>query len=388
MSNYYDLLEISKTATLQEIKSAYKKQALQFHPDRNAANPKEAQLAEERFKLINEAYQVLSDPFKKMRYDNQLEFENVKKQQYYRKHTSSGNYNSKNSQNQSEGDYTEPRTGYTYRRRETQSKRQSTLQFGKTELYIILGFAVMTVFAYLLIKIMTSYSYNLYIEEAKAAIEIGDFAEANKSLEKAEAQKEEDAEINYLLGRIELEYKKDYVDAIEFFDNATAYADKDDTKTRAKYYRIKADTYLLMNEYYRAIEEYKNVGNMNGYDQQVIMNIADLYLEKLKDYDKASLYFDKIIEKEPSLVEPYIGKAVAKLQAKDYQAMGELLDKALKINPENPYLWYYKGFYFWERPIQNQETKTKDKENACESWKLAASYGNTEAQKPLKEYCR
>jgi curved DNA-binding protein CbpA len=389
MSNYYDLLEISKTATVQEIKSAYKKQALRFHPDRNAASPQEAQLAEERFKLINEAYQVLSDPFKKTRYDNQLEFGDARKQNYYEQPISNdSNYQSENG------------TGYTYQRRQTNQKKQPTFVFGKTEIYILLGFAVMTVFAYFFMNIMTSYSYNTYIEEAKSAIELGDFSKANKALEEAQTQKEEDAEINYLFGVIEVKYKQKYADAIDFFDKATTYADTDDKENRAKYYRIKANTYLLMNEYYRAIEEYKNVVAVIGYDQEAIMNIADLYLDKLKDYNKASLYFDKIIEKEPNLVEPYIGKAVSKLQAKDYQAMGELLDKAIKINPENSYLWYYKGFYFWEKPVLNaenstenqtenqQDPKVKDKENACESWKLALSYGNNEAQKPLNEYCK
>ncbi len=395
MSNYYDLLGIPKTATVQEIKSAYKKNALKFHPDRNATNSDESKLAEERFKLINEAYQVLSDPYKKMMYDNQLEFEEVKRQQYYKQYTSTGNYGSDSSNSQSEGynqntQYQQQQgTGYTYRRRETKKEKQPTFVFGKTEIYIVLGFALMTVFAYFLMNFMNSYSYDMYIEEAKVAIDAEDFARANRALEDAKSQKEKDAEINYLLGKIEAEYKKDYVDAIEFFDKAIAYSTEDEPEVRAKYYKTKGDTYLLMNEYYQSIEEYKKAVSLSGYDQIAIMNIADLYLEKLKDYNKASLYFDEIIDNEPDLVEPYIGKAVAKLQAKDYQAMGELLDKAIKINPKNAYLWYYKGFYFWEKPNQNaEEGKAKDKENACESWKIAVSYGSQESHKPLSNYCK
>lgn len=65
-ADYYDILGISKGASDGEIKKAYRKQALEWHPDRHKDN-KEA--AEKRFKEINEAYQVLSDSQKRAAYD-------------------------------------------------------------------------------------------------------------------------------------------------------------------------------------------------------------------------------------------------------------------------------------------------------------------------------
>src|SRR3989338_7072976 len=65
-SDYYDILGVSKGASAEEIKKAYRKQALEWHPDRHK-DDKEA--AEKRFKEINEAYQVLSDPQKRSQYD-------------------------------------------------------------------------------------------------------------------------------------------------------------------------------------------------------------------------------------------------------------------------------------------------------------------------------
>ena len=63
--DYYQILEVSRNASSQEIKDAYRKLALQYHPDRNRENP----AALERMKEINEAYAVLSDPRKKRDYD-------------------------------------------------------------------------------------------------------------------------------------------------------------------------------------------------------------------------------------------------------------------------------------------------------------------------------
>ncbi len=63
--DYYKILGVSRDASAADIKNAYRKLAMQYHPDRNPGDKK----AEERFKEINEAYQVLSDPKKRQRYD-------------------------------------------------------------------------------------------------------------------------------------------------------------------------------------------------------------------------------------------------------------------------------------------------------------------------------
>ena len=63
--DYYDILGVSKTATQEELKKAYRKLAVKYHPDKNPDNKE----AEGKFKEAAEAYSALSDPEKRQRYD-------------------------------------------------------------------------------------------------------------------------------------------------------------------------------------------------------------------------------------------------------------------------------------------------------------------------------
>ena len=68
--DYYEVLGVDKGASEGDIKKAYRKAAMKYHPDKFAnASDAEKKDAEEKFKEINEAYQILSDPQKKQQYD-------------------------------------------------------------------------------------------------------------------------------------------------------------------------------------------------------------------------------------------------------------------------------------------------------------------------------
>ena len=63
--DYYSILGVGKTASAEEIKKKFRKLALKYHPDRNPGDT----VAEEKFKEISEAYEVLSDTEKRQKYD-------------------------------------------------------------------------------------------------------------------------------------------------------------------------------------------------------------------------------------------------------------------------------------------------------------------------------
>ena len=63
--DYYDVLDLQRSASDDDIKKAYRKLAMKYHPDRNKDNKE----AEEKFKEVSEAYEVLKDPQKRAAYD-------------------------------------------------------------------------------------------------------------------------------------------------------------------------------------------------------------------------------------------------------------------------------------------------------------------------------
>ena len=65
MPDYYDVLGVRRDATSEEIRHAYRRLVMQYHPDRNPGDPHAA----EKFKLITEAYRVLSDPVLRRQYN-------------------------------------------------------------------------------------------------------------------------------------------------------------------------------------------------------------------------------------------------------------------------------------------------------------------------------
>lgn len=78
MKTYYEILEVSKTATQAEIKKQFRKLAYKYHPDKNNGNP----AAEEKFKQIVEAYDCLSDSSSRAAYDESISKKTVTKPTY------------------------------------------------------------------------------------------------------------------------------------------------------------------------------------------------------------------------------------------------------------------------------------------------------------------
>jgi DnaJ family protein C protein 7 len=75
--DYYKILGVAKEATDEEMKKAYKKMALKWHPDKNNSSEEQKALADKMFKDVGEAYSILTDPEKRRMYDQGADLDEI-----------------------------------------------------------------------------------------------------------------------------------------------------------------------------------------------------------------------------------------------------------------------------------------------------------------------
>ncbi|WDI79321.1 J domain-containing protein [Candidatus Vidania fulgoroideae] len=100
MKDYYSILGVSKEASLEEIKIAYKRLAMKYHPDRNKDSN-----SEEKFKEINEAYMTLSCSNKRAEYDNKSNYDNNYENNYHQNQNYYQNFNDFSYEDNSDKNY-------------------------------------------------------------------------------------------------------------------------------------------------------------------------------------------------------------------------------------------------------------------------------------------
>lgn len=293
MKNHYTTLGIPELASQEEAKVAFKRLAVEFHPDKNPNNP----VAEELFKQINEAYQVLSNPVMKERYDITLRF--AYSYSYY--------------VNQ------RPKEAHqNFQRYHTAQPKDSK----NTNLYSTLISIAFVAYMFLIVNSVHDFLSRIYYYQALQNIESQNYTEAIDELSYAIAYDNSFSTAYYLRAKLYSEHfgfpngaLKDYTQAIE-----------NSLIQESDFYLERGIAYSQVNEKEGAIIDFGTALDLSKYEQKTAQEIADEYYNRLKEYELAIEIYTTLIRQDSTKPIYYEQRALAysnlqndKLAQKDFE---------------------------------------------------------------------
>ena len=407
MINYYHILGISRQASSQEIKAAYRRLALRYHPDKNP----ESTYAEERFKEISHAYQVLSDPAKKAKHDLMLAYEELQAQA-----------GPSQAAQESRRAY-DRRQAEDYARRYRQRPPQSWRYPGdppKKNNTIATAWAFGIVFAFAVLVVGLS-SYRAYqqeqqiVEQTELALSIyqkaAEFYEQENYAYALELLRtiNEQYKIPYNAGRLKHEVLQ------KVGEKANIYFEEENYRQAAVYYQMLAEhqpeynaftyarlvsSYEMIPDYSQAIHTYERVIQAEPLTIEARNRLAAI-LFKMGKYEQALKYYHQASDIVMQEYQNFYGRAYAlavnpgKTPESHYQlhcglgqtytslGMHQQAERAFKwavfLRPEKPEAHFMRGMNYWE---------SQQPEMACEAWRKAAKKGFKPAAQQLQNHCR
>ncbi|MBX2842500.1 MAG: DnaJ domain-containing protein [Flammeovirgaceae bacterium] len=403
IDNYYKILGLNENSTQQEIKSAYKKLAILYHPDKTGGN----KIAEEKFKLVNNAYQILSDPQQRAQYDllrNYYQFQATTTYTDFNNSTYSKSY--KNAYYQrTHNQYAKNYKGYDRQKAEKE------------------GIAIGSILIFTLLAIVGIYmAINIYLKERL----IEKLAEQRKiQLEIVEDYyKKEDfratlIEIDTLIAGqpSDDEFRGIREEVIsELNKRAEASFQKADYQKALKYYLILGDfetifetefeykvalCYKKQNQFDKAIEKLKILINKEPEDFRAWCEIGNIFFYKKQNFEEALPYYDhskKLVisfyerrygKAYPMIIEPsnlnkihfdiFFGRASLNSQLGNLEDAIRDCSWASFLRPKNADVWLLKA---------DCEQKLGNIQNACSNWEEVYSFEPDLVKSTMGKYCR
>ncbi len=362
------MLGVSSSATLEEIKAAYKTLAKKYHPDKNQGSS----WHEEQFKRINQVYQILSDPQQKKLYDSRLEFEASQKQNpqprsrpnpAYRNpepKKRTPNYNSPSA----------PKPNY-----KKSNRFEITISNKKLNLLVV-GYYIVAIFL-----LGSYYEFQDYLKkrhlvsEAMEHEKTGRYDYAVSSYSQALKFDKGDAEIYERRGIARLKESMDLIGALTDFSYAisNSYSPSDSLLFK------RAKCLFLLKDYPLAILDYDNI--INNHEEVKPDSVYYYKAESnfhLKNYTLAIPDYSKFLSSNPNSGEAHQHRGFSYYQNKDYQHA--LTDYTITVSwqPENGVHYYYKGIINFA---------LTDSTNGCIDLSNSFLLGYTESLELKNKYC-
>jgi curved DNA-binding protein CbpA len=367
MESLYDILEISSEANEKEIKAAYKRLALKYHPDKNFGDS----YAEEKFKSINNAYQILSDSTRKAHYD-------YSRNNPYFYQNSTYTY-SHNTNTYSENNHTKNSKSWTYTNEDRKRDEALAIKW-MIGFFIVVIIISATLYGWQYLQDKWENEKALLrkreiIEKVKQKYAENAYRESLKELKVIKAEIPNDDDIDNLYDEVIEQLKKS---ADESF-NQRNYAKSLDYYTTLKEYEKYPNilnTFQIaychrhLNNFEICIEHLQLILSESPNDLRSHVDLANIYVENLNNLEKANYHYDKAIHiiishyKElygdayavmlnidaiPDIhYEAFIGKATLRIRKKEFNNSLRESSWAIYIRPENPKAYILKAEALFE----------------------------------------
>ena len=353
---YYQILGIGVKASPEEVKAAYKRLAIAFHPDKNQGS----KTHEERFKLISESYQTLSDPRKRDLYDVKL---------FYRSITAS----SDGSSNPDPIYRGVPKTrrekeneAYRKRRSDREAYREYTgppirERFTPQSLALtlfILGTVVMVLLW--LGDLMNHWTAKEHLANGdyEAALTFDpEYGEA--FFARYQARKSYTANQKILLLDLNL--------AIQFTDVPSSAMLVE-----------RAQVFFKMDSINRSISDFLSAKTINPQCDTAFFALAELNAYFLNNPKRALSYYDSTLRLIPISAKANFGKGYMLFRLKRFSSAIEQFDKTFQLDPGNSQLFFYRG---------SARLALGDSTGACSDLDQALTMGFEEAKPLVDRYC-
>ncbi|WP_207433779.1 tetratricopeptide repeat protein [Sabulibacter ruber] len=357
--NYYHILGVSSNATAAEIKAAYKRLALRFHPDKNPGD----QHAEDRFKQVNEAYQILSDPRRRAAFDLQQQYEQYRRQAQA---------------------YAEPRYHHTrqpagFQERHYRQRPQKHTHISKRDVQIVAG--ALFLFVLIILGITVGWSQiatTRAMNRAQKAEEQKLWSKAHEAYSTALEHKPDLEEARVRRGILRLKYLKNPGGAIEDYSVAL----QENARPQAAWYAARGKSYLQTKQYEKALQDLSKALSLDSTQTAAYLDRGRVHLELEDNWQAAEADISKYLQKVGTTgktTEALLYRSFAYFRMQQLENAWQDTEQALRQEPANA-----KGFYLQAMIRQAQG----DTGASCELLKKAARLGFALAVQEVRYQCQ
>ncbi|RNI32260.1 hypothetical protein EFA69_02725 [Rufibacter immobilis] len=359
--NYYHILGVSSTASAAEIKAAYKRLALKFHPDKNPNNLQ----AEERFKQVNEAYQVLSDPRRRASFDLQQEYQQR--------------------QRQAEA-YTNPRYHHTrppagFKERYYRQRPVKHTHFSRRDIQITVTVVLLAVLLVVAVALgWRQIASGRAMDRAREAEREQNWHQAHEAYSTALEHRPGLEEARVGRATLRLRHLQDFGGAIDDYTQAL----QGNEEPPAAWYAARGKGYLRTRQYPQALEDLNRAIFLDNKQAEAYLDRGIVHLQSEDDFEAAQADISHYLRHSKSVAatataEALLYRAFAYLRMKNLEKAWQDTEQALRQDDRNP-----KGYYLQAKIKQLQG----EHEYGCALLTKAADLGFVLAREEVQDICR